>query len=71
MTKTFRVGDRSPRVAEARSTLARLGLLPGYEPDLSDKYAEEDKLFDDGLSEILKAFQQSRGIVPSGDKKKE
>ena len=67
MTKTFRVGDRSPRVAEARSTLARLGLLPGYEPDLSDKYAEEDKLFDDGLSEILKAFQQSRGIVPSGD----
>ena len=67
MTKTFRVGDRSPRVAEARSTLARLGLLPGYEPDLSDKYAEEDKLFDDSLSHVLKAFQQSRGIVPSGN----
>ncbi len=67
MTKTFRVGDRSPRVAEARSTLARLGLLPGYEPDLTDKYAEEDKLFDDSLSHVLKAFQQSRGIVPSGN----
>lgn len=67
MTKCFRVGDRSPRVAEARSTLARLGLLPGYEPDLSDKYAEEDKLFDVALSHVLKAFQQSRGIVPSGN----
>ncbi|MDO5670343.1 MAG: N-acetylmuramoyl-L-alanine amidase [Corynebacterium sp.] len=66
MTQTFRVGDRSPRVAEARSTLARLGLLPGYGGDLSDKYAEEDKLFDEALSPILKAFQQSRGIVPSG-----
>lgn len=66
MTKSFRVGDRSPRVAEARSTLARLGLLPGYEADLSDKYAEEDKLFDAALAEVLKAFQQSRGIVPSG-----
>ena len=66
MTKTFHIGDRSPRVAEARSTLARLGLLPGYESDLSDKYAEEDKLFDDALADVLRAFQQSRGIVPSG-----
>ncbi|AJE34396.1 N-Acetymuramyl-L-Alanine Amidase [Corynebacterium humireducens NBRC 106098 = DSM 45392] len=54
-------------MAEARSTLARLGLLPGYEPDLSDKYAEEDKFFDESLSHVLKAFQQSRGIVPSGN----
>lgn len=67
MTNTFRVGDRSPRVAEARSTLARLGLLSGYERDLSDKYAEEDKLFDADLAHVLKAFQQSRGIVPSGN----
>lgn len=67
MTNTFRVGDRSPRVAEARSTLARLGLLSGYEADLSDKYAEEDKLFDADLAHVLKAFQQSRGIVPSGN----
>lgn len=66
MTKSFHVGDRSPRVAEARSTLARLGHLPGYEGDLSDKYTEEDKLFDSALSDVLKAFQQSRGIVPSG-----
>ena len=67
MTNTFRVGDRSPRVAEARSTLARLGLLSGFEADLSDKYAEEDKLFDADLAHVLKAFQQSRGIVPSGN----
>ncbi len=67
MTNTFRVGDRSPRVAEARSTLARLGLLSGYEADLSNKYAEEDKLFDADLAHVLKAFQQSRGIVPSGN----
>jgi len=67
VTNTFRVGDRSPRVAEARSTLARLGLLSGYEADLSDKYAEEDKLFDADLAHVLKAFQQSRGIVPSGN----
>lgn len=67
MTKSFGVGDRSPRVAEARSTLARLGMMPGYEAALSDKYNEEDKLFDGPLSEVLKAFQQSRGIVPSGN----
>ncbi|GAB2516717.1 N-acetylmuramoyl-L-alanine amidase LytC precursor [Corynebacterium atrinae] len=70
MTKILRVGDRSPRVAEARSTLARLGLLPGFEDALTDwksqKFDEEDKLFDEELSVILKAFQQSRGIIPSG-----
>lgn len=69
--KTFHVGDRSPRVAEARSTLARLGLLPDFQDDLTDwnsqKYSEDDKLFDEHLAEVLKAFQQSRGIVPSGD----
>ncbi|RNE48121.1 N-acetylmuramoyl-L-alanine amidase [Corynebacterium alimapuense] len=71
MTRIFRVGDRSPRVAEARSTLARLGLVPGFEGDVTDwksqKYDESDMLFDLELSNVLKAFQQSRGTVPSGN----
>lgn len=71
MANILRVGDQSPRVAEARSTLARLGLLTGFDADLTDwksqKYSERDKLFDAGLSNVLKAFQQSRGIIPSGD----
>lgn len=71
MTQVLRVGDRSPRVAETRSTLARLGLLSGYGGEVADwksqKYSEEDKYFDEELSEHLKAFQQSRGIVPNGE----
>lgn len=70
MDRVYHVGDRSARVAEARATLARLGLSSGYSGDLADwkkqKFSEQDKFFDDGLSEVLKAFQQSRGIVPSG-----
>ncbi|AGF73800.1 N-acetylmuramoyl-L-alanine amidase [Corynebacterium halotolerans] len=71
MTQVVRVGDRSPRVAETRSTLARLGLLSGYEGEVVDwksqKYSEEDKFFDEDLAEYLKAFQQSRGIIPTGE----
>lgn len=70
MDRVYHVGDRSARVAEARATLARLGLSSGYSGDVADwkkqKFSEQDKFFDDGLSEVLKAFQQSRGIVPSG-----
>lgn len=70
MDRVYHVGDRSARVAEARATLARLGLNSGYSGDIADwkkqKFSEQDKFFDDGLSEVLKAFQQSRGIVPSG-----
>lgn len=70
MTQVFRVGDQSPRVAEARSTLARLGRLPGYQGDVADwksqKYSEEDMLFDGRLVEAVRAFQQSRGIIAHG-----
>lgn len=66
----LRVGDSSARVAEARSTLARLGYLSG-DNDLPDwktqKFTEGDKYFSEDLSEVLKAFQQSRGILPSGN----
>lgn len=65
------VGDSSPRVAEVRSTLARLGLLTGFEGDVGEwnrrKFSPEEMLFDDALANTLKAFQQSRGILPSGE----
>lgn len=71
MNGVYRVGDRSPRVAEARAALARIGKFPHYAGDLSDwkrqKFTEEDKYFSPELSQALKAFQQSRGIVPSGN----
>ncbi|MDN6460365.1 MAG: peptidoglycan-binding protein, partial [Corynebacterium flavescens] len=70
MNRVLRVGDRSVRVAEARATLARLGLLSDYPGEVADwkrqKYSEEDKYFDPALSEVIKAFQQSRGVLPTG-----
>ena len=64
------VGDRSPRVAEVRGTLARLGLLEGYEGDTtgskSQRWTSEEEVFDEGLAEALKAFQQQRGIIADG-----
>nr|WP_305083401.1 MULTISPECIES: N-acetylmuramoyl-L-alanine amidase [unclassified Corynebacterium] len=69
--RIYRVGDSSARVAEVRSTLARLGLLPGFEGDVGEwnrrSFSQAEMLFDDELAQTLKAFQQSRGILPSGD----
>lgn len=71
MLRIYRVGDSSARVAEVRSTLARLGLLPGFEGDVGEwnrrSFSQAEMLFDDELAQTLKAFQQSRGILPSGD----
>ncbi|MDK8683660.1 N-acetylmuramoyl-L-alanine amidase [Corynebacterium pseudodiphtheriticum] len=70
MTKVLKVGDSSARVAEARATLARLGMLSHFDGDVADwktqKFSEEDKYFSAELADALKAFQQSRGIIPSG-----
>ncbi|WKD60060.1 N-acetylmuramoyl-L-alanine amidase [Corynebacterium caspium] len=72
MADVLRVGDRSPRVAEARLTLSRLGLLQDYSgphpkaQGSTEQFMEDETIFDAALSEILKAFQQSRGIIPSG-----
>ena len=67
----LRVGASSARVAEVRTALARIGILEDYEGHLEHfntrKFSAEEMLFDDGLAEALRAFQQSRGIVPSGD----
>ena len=68
MQDLLHVGDSSSRVAEVRLSLARLGLLDGYEGEIDStrRFTESEMLFDDTLSAALKAFQQSRGILPSG-----
>lgn len=72
MSEILKVGDRSPRVAEVRVALARLGLLPGYEDPAANAaganpvFTEADTLFDDQLATAVKGFQQSRGIIVSG-----
>lgn len=68
MQDLLHVGDSSTRVAEVRLSLARLGLLDGYEGEIDStrRFTESEMLFDDTLAEALKAFQQSRGILPSG-----
>ncbi|MEJ4099189.1 N-acetylmuramoyl-L-alanine amidase [Corynebacterium mastitidis] len=72
MADVLRVGDRSPRVAEARVTLARLGLLQSYSGDVrpttgdSQQFSDDDTYYDAPLAEAIKAFQQSRGIIPTG-----
>lgn len=66
----LKVGDSSPRVAEVRSTLARLGIVPADEAEVPNfqrqQFRGEDTYFDAELEEMLRAFQQTRGIVPSG-----
>jgi len=68
MQDILRVGDSSTRVAEVRMSLARLGLLDGYEGEIDStrRFTEAEMLYDDTLCEAVKAFQQSRGIVPTG-----
>lgn len=71
MLGTYRVGDSSARVAEVRSTLARLGLLDDFSGDVGEwnrrRFSPEEMFFDEELSTTLKAFQQARGILPSGE----
>ncbi|AKK04355.1 N-acetylmuramoyl-L-alanine amidase [Corynebacterium epidermidicanis] len=70
MAELLRVGDKSPRVAEVRAALVRLGLMSGHEgslaPGSSRQFAEKDTVFDEDLAEALRAFQQSRGIRADG-----
>ena len=70
MREYLQVGERSPRVAEVRTALARLGLMPGYAGDAvqqdSPQWSGDDDLFDEELRDALLAFQQSRGICADG-----
>jgi N-acetylmuramoyl-L-alanine amidase len=66
----LRVGDSSPRVAEVRSTLARLGFIDGFvgdaNGDRSQQFSDEDEKFDPALETALREFQQKRGIDADG-----
>ncbi|UIZ92144.1 N-acetylmuramoyl-L-alanine amidase [Corynebacterium sp. CNCTC7651] len=70
MPDILRVGDSSARVAEVRTALARIGMLDSYAGDIEDfksrSFSKQEMLFDDGLADAIRAFQQSRGIVPTG-----
>ncbi|PRQ11092.1 N-acetylmuramoyl-L-alanine amidase [Corynebacterium sp. 13CS0277] len=64
MSESLRIGDKDPRVAQARAALAGLGLLPmGAE----DSYRDAELVFDEELESALRAFQQSRGWVANGE----
>ena len=53
MQDILRVGDSSTRVAEVRMSLARLGLIDGYEGDIDStrRFTEAEMLYDDTLCE--------------------
>jgi N-acetylmuramoyl-L-alanine amidase len=58
--RVLRRGDGGPAVAEVRSTLAALGLLPpvnGHGPG---------DVFDEAVEHAVRAFQQQRGLITDG-----
>ncbi|MDO4911793.1 MAG: N-acetylmuramoyl-L-alanine amidase [Corynebacterium sp.] len=65
MAEVLIVGDRSPRVAEVRQTLTKLGFIANA-GGVGDAYSEEDTYFDEDLATALQAFQQSRGVLADG-----
>lgn len=60
--RTFRRGDQGPAVAEIRSKLAVLGLVPDEERPEGPLSA----VFDDLTDRAVRAFQQERGIRVDG-----
>ncbi len=59
--RTFRRGDQGPAVAEIRSKLAVLGLVPDDRPE-----EHLTALFDDVTDRAVRSFQQERGIRVDG-----
>ena len=68
--KVLQVGDRSPRVAEVRVILTRLGLLDSAPHVTShtqtEQWVAEDEVFDTSVEDALRAFQQSKGVLADG-----
>jgi N-acetylmuramoyl-L-alanine amidase len=58
----YRLGDRSPVVAEVRGKLTRLGLLP----PLRDPGDPDATLFDAEVDRAVRQFQQERAITVDG-----
>lgn len=69
VSEVLKVGDHSPRVAEVRAALARLGLIPNFSQDVKTDqvFKDSDTIFDAELEAALRGFQQSRGIIASGE----
>ena len=58
--RVLRRGDGGPAVAEVRSTLAGLGLLPPVNGNGSGP------VFDEAVEHAVRAFQQQRGLITDG-----
>src|SRR4051812_35286516 len=58
--RVLRRGDGGPAVAEVRSTLAALGLLPL--PSVNGS----GQVFDETVEHAVRAFQQQRGLITDG-----
>jgi N-acetylmuramoyl-L-alanine amidase len=63
--RLYRRGDTGPAVAEIRSKLATLGLLPA-EGHTVDAAALEHAVFDDEVDRAVRYFQQQRAITVDG-----
>ena len=55
MSDQLKIGDRSDAVAVIANTLTRLGI-----------HSNPTDLFDEGLAQAIKAFQQERGLTATG-----
>ncbi|HEY0450023.1 N-acetylmuramoyl-L-alanine amidase [Actinophytocola sp.] len=59
--RVLRRGDGGPAVAEVRSTLAALGLLPSVNGS-----GDQSALFDETVEHAVRSFQQQRGLITDG-----
>lgn len=60
--RVLRRGDHGPAVAEVRTTLAGLGLLPAADPSAAGRPA----LYDADVEHAVSTFQQQRGLITDG-----
>ena len=58
--RVLRRGDVGPAVAEVRSTLAALGLLPAFNG------SRDHVVFDSAMENAVRTFQQQRGLITDG-----
>lgn len=68
--KPLRHGDRGPAVAEIRDILSGLGYLTptdGSDQRPSSTWTDTDVLFDLPLGDAVRAFQQHRGLLVTGE----
>ncbi|MGH8868701.1 MAG: N-acetylmuramoyl-L-alanine amidase [Actinomycetes bacterium] len=63
ISRPYRRGDSGPAVAEIRTKLATLGLLPAPDGGVEDP---QTALFDDACDRAVRQFQQQRGISVDG-----